>query len=98
MDNIRQSLYQLELKIKVNIKSDEHPDGVLTKSEQDYTDCLKVERAKLQELFAEDETHWKHDLASVKEKAMKMKKEIAAMMEQNLRQLTATLLMTSGPQ
>ena len=42
METIQQKLNQVEQKIKVNIRSEQRPDGVLTKTEQDYADCLRV--------------------------------------------------------
>ena len=58
LDTVQQKLNQIGQKIVSNLKSNNQPDGLLTQSEREYIDCLKLNRDGMQVLFRKDEAHW----------------------------------------
>ena len=48
----------LQQKVKANMKTDQNPDGLLTRSEFSYIACLSIRHAPLENLLMQDEVHW----------------------------------------
>ena len=63
------------------MKSEEHPEGLLTKTEQEYCGCLVLKTAELKALFVQDEEHWTDVHVRVKEQADKFKDQLRAAIE-----------------
>ena len=63
------------------MQSEEHPEGLLTKTEEEYCGCLVLKTAELKALFVQDEEHWTEVQARVKAQADKVKGELRALIE-----------------
>ena len=63
------------------MQSEAQPEGLLTKTEEEYCGCLVLKTAELEALFVQDEEHWTEVHARVKEQADKVKDQLRAAIE-----------------
>ena len=77
------------------MKSSQNPGRLLTRSENDYLKCLKLKKAKLDELLRQDEEFWIENLRNAKKEAEMFEEQIRAVMERCRREIQG--LMTRQP-
>lgn len=58
MKMVEEQVDILKDKVRANLKSEENPDGLLTCKQDDYFDCVAMEREVFRSLLDKDETHW----------------------------------------
>ena len=68
----------LGMKIKKNLKNDENKDGLLTRPEEDYLQCLELKKDQLDELLRQDEAYWAENLDLMKKEAEKLQEKAAS--------------------
>ena len=49
-------------KVKSNMRTKENPNGVLTRKESDYFECLEIKHEQFTNLLSQDEAHWGKNL------------------------------------
>ena len=52
--------------VRENLRGPQNVNGVLTRHWQAYIECLEVKKEQLEELFMEDEEHWKQNIQKAK--------------------------------
>jgi len=55
---------------------------VLTRSEEEYLDCLKLEHVELNELLRQDEAIWTENKALIKRQRFEVQDQIKAILEE----------------
>ena len=68
-------------KISANIKSEEKPEGLLTRNAQDYLKCLKFGHGELELLFREDDAYWNRSLVSAKIESQKLQEKVQLVLD-----------------
>lgn len=58
LSTVLDKLDGLKRVVQENIKSEQNPDGLLTRSEQDYIDCLELNYHEFQTLLVQDAAYW----------------------------------------
>ena len=58
--------------VRENLRGPQNVNGVLTKQEQAYIECLEIKKEQLEELFKEDEDHWNQSIEKAKSSLAQM--------------------------
>ena len=48
------------------MRNEQNPDGLLTREERAYMNCLELQERELEELFEEDEAYWTENFDNAK--------------------------------
>ena len=48
----------LQQKVKANLKTEQNPDGLLTRQESKYLDCLSIKHSEFENILMQDEAYW----------------------------------------
>ena len=59
---VHEKLEAAKKKVRENLKGPRNRNGVLTRQERAYIECLEVKKEELEVLFQEDEAHWREHL------------------------------------
>ena len=69
MAAINERVDDLKNLIRENTVNEVNENGLLTKSQADYFDCLDVKPQQLEQLLRQDEEHWAQNLEMIKKRA-----------------------------
>ena len=73
MTVVHETLSQVRLIVKGNVKNEANPEGLLTRDEAKYLMCLELKHVELEQLFKQDEAHWAENLLMVRRQAEEIK-------------------------
>jgi len=73
---VHEKLDQVKEKVRASLKSEQNPDGLLTRGEQAYVKCLELQKEQLEVLFSEDEAHWRENLEEANKGRSRIAKQI----------------------
>ena len=51
-------LESLKRVIRVNVRNEDHPAGVLTNKEDEYLECIQIQNQRLNDMLFQDEVNW----------------------------------------
>ena len=61
-----EKLTKVKKAVKANMRNEQNPDGLLTREERAYMNCLELQERELEELFEEDEAYWTENFDNAK--------------------------------
>ena len=73
MTVVHETLSQVRLIVKGNVKNEANPEGLLTRDEAKYLMCLELKHVEFEQLFKQDEAHWAENLLMVRKQAEEIK-------------------------
>ena len=79
-EKIECDIKALRDRIRARIFTQDKPEGYLTRDEQDYLNCLKIDKVGLDRLFDQDAEHWTESLGAARTNAGQLKDAIKAIM------------------
>ena len=91
MDEIIEKIESIKRLIKVNVRNEDHPAGVLTNKEESYLECIQIQSERLDNLLSEDEINWDDNLSSIRQKAQEIKFEVRALFSRQQKELEALM-------
>ena len=92
MRNLNEGLQGLRSKILNNLKSDDHPERLLTRTQQEYLNTLKVNfEEQLGELLEQDNVHWTSNLEVAREDAARIEAEMREIIERSQIEMQALM-------
>ena len=78
-------------KVKVNLKSPQNPNGVFTRNERSYIDCLQFKKQELDVFFKKDEAFWQQNIENAERSCEQVQSRITNIMKNCQNQLQDAL-------
>ena len=84
---VHEGLGRVKQKVSANVKSPQNPNGLLTRQEQAYNDCLELKKCEFEVLLQEDQAFWTENLDEAKKVKDDFRNQIEEMMLRHKKEL-----------
>ena len=77
MSDIHERLASVHSIVRENVVCEKNPDGLLTKGEANYIQCLQLQHVQLEELLQQDEALWAENREMSRRQAEEIGQQVA---------------------